>query len=249
MASFAYSQDTVLGRTVGGAEARLLGSALTLFSEKGYNGTSIREIIERAGVTRPVLYYYFENKEALFGRLIEESFAKSTVALDRILATMEGCRERLKALMRSEFENAAVAPQLAALVLQAFFSRTEEAVRKEADALMRGHLRQIARIFEDGLRSNELRGGDPDSLALAFAALMDMHILAKLHAPEAQLTDEFADALVDLFLDGACSEGMGRPILKAPFFGDEGRGSGHSEGLEFEPKNSEEDDGRAGRED
>ncbi len=38
---------------------RLLESALVLFSEKGYEGASIREIIERAGVTRPVLYYYF----------------------------------------------------------------------------------------------------------------------------------------------------------------------------------------------
>ncbi|HOH51706.1 MAG TPA: helix-turn-helix domain-containing protein, partial [Candidatus Hydrogenedentes bacterium] len=50
------------------AEARLLESALKIFSEKGYEGTSIREIIEGAGVTRPVLYYYFQNKEDLFRR-------------------------------------------------------------------------------------------------------------------------------------------------------------------------------------
>ena len=37
------------------AESKLLESALALFSDKGYEGTSIREIIEGAGVTRPVL--------------------------------------------------------------------------------------------------------------------------------------------------------------------------------------------------
>ncbi|MGC9053361.1 MAG: TetR/AcrR family transcriptional regulator, partial [Candidatus Hydrogenedens sp.] len=52
-------------------EERLLKSALKLFSEKGYEGTSIREIIEDAGVTRPVLYYYFQNKEDLFRKLVE----------------------------------------------------------------------------------------------------------------------------------------------------------------------------------
>ena len=41
------------------ARTKLLESALTLFSQKGYEGTSIREIIQGAEVTRPVLYYYF----------------------------------------------------------------------------------------------------------------------------------------------------------------------------------------------
>ncbi len=64
--------------SVNEAETRLLESALTLFSDKGYEGTSIREIIEGAGVTRPVLYYYFENKEDLFRRLVETKFAELT---------------------------------------------------------------------------------------------------------------------------------------------------------------------------
>jgi hypothetical protein len=44
------------------AEVKLLESALTLFSDKGYEGTSIREITERAGVRHPVLYYCFESQ-------------------------------------------------------------------------------------------------------------------------------------------------------------------------------------------
>ncbi|MBW2208934.1 MAG: helix-turn-helix transcriptional regulator, partial [Deltaproteobacteria bacterium] len=48
------------------ARAVLLEAATALFAQKGYAGTSVREIVERAGVTKPVLYYYFENKEGLF---------------------------------------------------------------------------------------------------------------------------------------------------------------------------------------
>jgi AcrR family transcriptional regulator len=45
---------------------RLLETAIGMFAEKGYAGTSVREIVERAGVSKPVLYYYFQSKEGLF---------------------------------------------------------------------------------------------------------------------------------------------------------------------------------------
>ena len=37
--------------------------ALDLFTEQGYDGTSLREIAERLGVTKAALYYHFESKE------------------------------------------------------------------------------------------------------------------------------------------------------------------------------------------
>ena len=48
------------------ARARLLETATELFAEKGYAGASVREIVEKAGVSKPVLYYYFKSKEGLF---------------------------------------------------------------------------------------------------------------------------------------------------------------------------------------
>ena len=44
---------------------RLLESAVRLFAHKGYPATSTREIVEAAGVTKPMLYYYFQSKEGL----------------------------------------------------------------------------------------------------------------------------------------------------------------------------------------
>jgi AcrR family transcriptional regulator len=45
---------------------RLLETAIGMFAAKGYAGTSVREIVERAAVSKPVLYYYFKSKEGLF---------------------------------------------------------------------------------------------------------------------------------------------------------------------------------------
>lgn len=44
--------------------------ATTFFSEKGYDATSVREIAEACGVSKPVVYYYFKNKGDLCHHLI-----------------------------------------------------------------------------------------------------------------------------------------------------------------------------------
>ena len=55
---------------------RLLTGATELFTRKGYAATTVREIVAAAGVTKPVLYYYFRNKEGIYLELIRGAFAK-----------------------------------------------------------------------------------------------------------------------------------------------------------------------------
>lgn len=199
------------------AEARLMASALSLFAEKGYDGTSIREIIENAGVTRPVLYYYFKNKEDLFCRLVDRSFAEFAANLDQIKALETSCRSRLKALMRLAFRQTEESPGTVRLVLQVLFSGPQAGVRLKSAALAELRLGRILDLIREGLRTGELAGGDAVTMTLAFSGIMDMHILAKVYRPEARLTDELADGLVDLFMDGASLDGDTREPVSSPF--------------------------------
>ena len=49
---------------------RIEKEAIAIFSEKGYDATSMRELAEASGVTKPVIYYYFKSKENLCHSLI-----------------------------------------------------------------------------------------------------------------------------------------------------------------------------------
>ena len=51
---------------------KVINEALRLFFEKGYKGTSLRDIAEAVGIKKPSLYAHFENKEAL-GRAVLET--------------------------------------------------------------------------------------------------------------------------------------------------------------------------------
>lgn len=53
--------------------AELLAAALELFVDKGYSGTRLDDVAQRAGVSKGTLYLYFENKEELFKAVVRES--------------------------------------------------------------------------------------------------------------------------------------------------------------------------------
>jgi AcrR family transcriptional regulator len=63
--------------------AEILREAGETFAENGYGEASLNAIIERAGISKGSLYYYFENKEDLFVTVVER-------ATDRVLEQIGG---------------------------------------------------------------------------------------------------------------------------------------------------------------
>jgi AcrR family transcriptional regulator len=61
---------------------RILETALDLFIERGYEKTSLREIAERIGVTKPALYYHFASKEEILETLFEPIFTGQKLAAE-----------------------------------------------------------------------------------------------------------------------------------------------------------------------
>lgn len=58
------------------AKQTILEKALDLFSVKGYEGVSVSELTEAAGITKPTLYYYFNSKEGLFDTVCNIYYGK-----------------------------------------------------------------------------------------------------------------------------------------------------------------------------
>jgi AcrR family transcriptional regulator len=60
----------------GDTRARIQEVAVELFTERGYEGTSLREIAERLGVTKAALYYHFKSKEDIVASLVDDYFGQ-----------------------------------------------------------------------------------------------------------------------------------------------------------------------------
>lgn len=70
-------------------EAKILKSAVELFSRKGFDGTRIAEIAEASDLPKANVYYYFATKEAIYTKLIEGVLAGWDEALEYITPDRE----------------------------------------------------------------------------------------------------------------------------------------------------------------
>ncbi|KAB1905103.1 TetR/AcrR family transcriptional regulator [Micromonospora tulbaghiae] len=68
--------------TTGGTRQRIQAVALELFTEHGYEKTSLREIAERLGVTKAALYYHFKSKDEIVTSLVDDRLRR----MDELIA-------------------------------------------------------------------------------------------------------------------------------------------------------------------
>jgi TetR/AcrR family transcriptional regulator len=99
---------------------RILTAALDLFSDRGFDGASTREIAERAGVTQPLLNYHFSSKDELWRAAVDGLFAALTQAMSDRIEGLRGVDELTTArlLVREFIEFSARNPQLHRIITQ-----------------------------------------------------------------------------------------------------------------------------------
>ncbi|HSV30617.1 MAG TPA: helix-turn-helix domain-containing protein [Atribacteraceae bacterium] len=66
------------------AEKRILEAAEKCFAEKGFEGSRVEEIAQKAGVNKALLYYYFKSKEELFRETVRQSLLTGFTLRDNL---------------------------------------------------------------------------------------------------------------------------------------------------------------------
>ncbi len=83
---------------------QLVDTALTLFAERGLHGTSMDDIAEAAGVTKPVLYQHFTSKRALFLELLDEVGKHLLEAITEATSGATSPREQVETGLTAYFQ-------------------------------------------------------------------------------------------------------------------------------------------------
>jgi AcrR family transcriptional regulator len=182
----------------------LLEAALTLFSERGYRGTSVRDITRAAGVTEAVLYHYFANKADLWAAVLATyaPFSRVSQILDEAAAAPldEALRQLGDELLR-----------LLQVRRQLVLTLLSEAPTEPEVATVLGHfLRGVGDDLAAFLDGRQARGEiDPETgveaVARAFQGALLVHFLTtSLVPPSADVESEreMVDALVASLVRG-----------------------------------------------
>jgi AcrR family transcriptional regulator len=152
-------------------ENQILTEATRLFAERGYAATTLGDIADATGLTRPALYHYFTNKEALLARLVSDL----TLAPGEELARLRRGRgksavERLHAMALDTALRHAAQPER----FQVLVRSDAELPTAVAESYRDGRRRILAEftaVIEQGIANDELRPVDARTAALGIIGM------------------------------------------------------------------------------
>jgi AcrR family transcriptional regulator len=144
---------------------RILETAIRLFAQHGYAGTSIRQITGEADVNLGAVTYHFGGKRALYGRALERCIGPLAEQVTAVARGDGGALARLESVVGVFFDYLERRPELPQLMLQETVAgRVPPA---GALALIRGVLGALARLIEEGQAGGEIGPGDAGLMAVS----------------------------------------------------------------------------------
>jgi len=154
-------------------KTRLLEAGIHLFAEKGYASTPVREIVERAGVTKPVLYYYFKSKEGLFRSILDEAVAWQEAFIADVFEKPGTALERLIKLYLHVYEALMEGHDLFKMIHMLIFGLPQGAPDYDLEQFHRRMADAVKSIYIEGLARGEIRSVDQDDVVSMVLGVTD----------------------------------------------------------------------------
>jgi AcrR family transcriptional regulator len=190
----------------------MLRTAADLFLEKGYEQTSVDEIIQRAGGSKTHIYREFGGKEGLFLAAVQYLCAEVQQPI-RTLDVSEvpfeaGLVQLSQALVRMLLAERHLALQRLVFAEASRFQKTGEIWFAGGPEVTYGI---FSRFFAQAMQAGLLRRGNPDLIARLYCDMLSGHILDRAwlgirERPSPVVVKRTIDAAIDLFLNGYATE-------------------------------------------
>ena len=139
------------------AERRLalIETAIRVFSDGSYRGTTTAEIARAAGVSEPILYRHFASKRDLYLAALDHVWGNARAAWETALAESPDVRTALERMGRGHFTVRDCKHQLSELWVQALGEAAED---PELRRHLRRHMREVHGFWVDVIRRGQEEG-------------------------------------------------------------------------------------------
>jgi AcrR family transcriptional regulator len=180
---------------------RLLDVATRLFAEKGFEGTSVQEIVAAAGVTKGAMYHYFSSKDDLLYEIYHRVLALQMKRLESFAGGPGTVEERLRGAATDVIETSLLHMD----ELKVFF-HSLHLLPADRRATVRAERRRYHDLFralvEEGQQAGDFRGDIPADIAVQYF-LSALNLIGTWYHPGGRLRSEaVSDAYVELLFGG-----------------------------------------------
>jgi AcrR family transcriptional regulator len=176
-------------------QRRIVDAAVELFSRKGFDGTSVQEVVDAAQVTKGAMYHYFRSKDDLLYEIYHELITEQLAGLDRIRSAGGPAAQMLHGIVVD-----LVVSTAARLSAAAVFAREAHKLTSEPMAALRAQRRRYHEGVRELVEAGQRDGMFASSASAETVTLMIFGIVNQLSqwyrpdgpVPPRQLADEVA---------------------------------------------------------
>ena len=193
--------------------ARILDTALDVFSLQGFDGASVADIARRDGVSPPLVHYHFETKEKLWQAAVDFGVGDAITQLSSLLRDLQDADSisRLKFFIRRYINIVAEKPAAFRLII-----RESEIPGERFDWLAQRHLVPLyqmwAQLVEAGQRDGRIKDGiEPFHIASIIASASSQFVMSSnrlkatfgIETTTVEMREKHASVLIEVVFNGA----------------------------------------------
>lgn len=178
-------------------ESQIIAEATRLFAERGFAGTSLKDIADATGLTRPALYHYVRSKDDILAKLVTELAELPAQALQEVNAEPDlTAPERLRRMAHAVALLQASGPTRFQLLIRSEADLPADVVERYAEG-RRSVLREFIGVLEQGMAGGDFRAVDARVAALSILGQCNW-VAWWHHDSTAEENERVADAIADL---------------------------------------------------
>jgi TetR/AcrR family transcriptional regulator len=193
----------------------ILDTALTVFSERGVEGTSMSLIAERAGVGQPLLVYHFPSKEDLWVATVKSALGRFLEHMRPNFEALQGLDPaiRLRLIFQDFTRFSAATPELLKVLIDAN-RRGGPSLAKVVEDQLRPTYERMLGLIEAAQAAGAVPTGDPALIYYAMVAVgctlfslnREFELLTSRDPREPEIVEAQATILARLFFPGVAHE-------------------------------------------
>jgi len=184
---------------------RLLKAAATCFNEKGFSGTSLKDVANQLNITDAAIYYYVRNKEELVNLCYLKATDLAEDALDRAMQDGASPSEKLALFIGYQIDHltGAEGPVAVMSEIPALAEEHREAIRARATR----HQKRITQLIQEGAEDGSLVVVNP--IATSNVILGALNWMPKWYKPSPVLSvDMIKQSFVSSLMGGIRSQDL-----------------------------------------
>jgi AcrR family transcriptional regulator len=153
----------------------ILGRALELWSQRGYDAVGVQEIVESAGITKPTMYHYFGSKRGLLDALIDERTEGLRNALAPAASYNGDLVATLESIVRGYFAFARENQALYRMLLAFWFAPADSDEYRAVAARNGAQHESLERLFEAAATQHGNMRGRQKAYAATFLGMINTY--------------------------------------------------------------------------